>query len=147
MRRSGSILHMMMMGGGLWHGLLHTMSRRITPTFRWPKVFSKLWWVCECLQRRKNIVLTYPQTKAWGTRCGGGGIPWNPTDSYINAITNELFLSAAAHLANRVPSKKKEYVSWAIREWDWFAAQGFIGENNTINDGLLDNCGNNGATV
>lgn len=53
----------------------------------------------------------------------------------------------AAHLANRVPSKKENYVQWARKEWDWFAAQGFIGENNTINDGLLDNCGNNGATV
>lgn len=53
----------------------------------------------------------------------------------------------AAHLANRVPSKKEDYVQWARKEWDWFAAQGFIGENNTINDGLLDNCGNNGATV
>ncbi|CAI7656328.1 unnamed protein product [Penicillium pancosmium] len=86
-------------------------------------------------------------TKAWGTRCGGGGIPWNPTDGYINAITNELFLSVAAHLSNRVPSRKNDYVNWAIKEWDWFTAQGFIGENNTINDGLLDNCQNNGATV
>jgi hypothetical protein len=58
-----------------------------------------------------------------------------------------LFLSVAAHLANRVPSRKKDYVSWAIKEWDWFTAQGFIGQNNTINDGLLDNCQNNGATV
>ncbi|OQE31400.1 hypothetical protein PENSTE_c001G01437 [Penicillium steckii] len=85
--------------------------------------------------------------KAWGTRCGGGGIYWNPTDSYINAITNELFLAVAAQLANRVPSKKTEYVRWAIKEWDWFTAQGFFGQNHTINDGLLDNCENNGATV
>ncbi|KAJ5166751.1 uncharacterized protein N7482_005532 [Penicillium canariense] len=42
-------------------------------------------------------------TKAWGTRCGGG-LPWNPESSYVNAITNELFLSVAAHLANRVSS-------------------------------------------
>ncbi|KAJ5082233.1 hypothetical protein N7532_011276 [Penicillium argentinense] len=86
-------------------------------------------------------------TKAWGTRCGGGGLPWNPTSDYVNAITNELFLSVAAHLANRVPSRKEDYVRWARKEWDWFAAQGFFGENNTINDGLLDNCQNNGQTV
>ncbi|KAJ5752576.1 hypothetical protein N7520_009493 [Penicillium odoratum] len=86
-------------------------------------------------------------TDAWGTRCGGGGIPWNPSNTYVNAITNELFLSAAAHLANRVPSRKSYYVDWAQKEWNWFMAQGFIGENNTINDGLLDNCQNNGATV
>ncbi|KAJ5938140.1 hypothetical protein N7454_004482 [Penicillium verhagenii] len=86
-------------------------------------------------------------TEAWGTRCGGGGLPWNPTSTYVNAITNELFLSAAAHLANRVPARKSYYVDWAQKEWDWFAAQGFIGSNGTINDGLLDNCQNNGATV
>lgn len=53
----------------------------------------------------------------------------------------------AAHLANRVPGQKDYYASWAQREWDWFSAQGFIGENGTINDGLLDNCQNNGDTV
>ncbi|CAG7943573.1 unnamed protein product [Penicillium salamii] len=84
---------------------------------------------------------------AWGTNCGGGGIHWNPTSSYVNSITNELFLSIAAHLANRVPDRKSYYVSWAQKEWDWFAAQGFIGENGTINDGLLENCQNNGDTV
>ncbi|KAJ5683618.1 hypothetical protein N7462_006783 [Penicillium macrosclerotiorum] len=86
-------------------------------------------------------------TAAWGTQCGGGGVPWSPTSSYVNAITNELFLSVAAHLANRVPSKQDEYIDWAQREWNWFAAQGFMGENHTINDGLLDDCSNNGQTV
>ncbi|KAJ5528831.1 hypothetical protein N7527_002224 [Penicillium freii] len=84
---------------------------------------------------------------AWGTNCGGGGLPWNPTSTYVNAITNELFLSVAAHLANRVPDRKQYYVRWAQKEWNWFTAQAFIGANGTINDGLLDNCQNNGATV
>lgn len=100
-----------------------------------------------CIIHRVSFTHTNLQTAAWGTRCGGGGIPWNPTDDYVNAITNELFLSVAAHLANRVPSKRQEYIRWAQREWDWFAAQGFIGQNGTINDGLLNNCQNNGATV
>ncbi|KAJ5151459.1 uncharacterized protein N7482_010711 [Penicillium canariense] len=86
-------------------------------------------------------------TAAWGTSCGSGGLPWNPTSTYVNAITNELFLSIAAHLANRVPSRQEEYVDWAQKEWDWFASQGFMGENNTISDGLLDNCKNNGQTM
>ncbi|KAJ5342388.1 CAZyme family GH76 [Penicillium brevicompactum] len=85
--------------------------------------------------------------KAWGTNCGGGGLPWNPTSTYVNSITNEVFLSVAAHLANRVQERKDYYVRWAQKEWDWFAAQGFIGENGTINDGLLENCQNNGDTV
>ncbi|KAJ6151628.1 hypothetical protein N7470_007225 [Penicillium chermesinum] len=75
---------------------------------------------------------------------GSSGIPPAP---YVNAITNELFLSVAAHLANRVPSRKAFYVDWAQKEWEWFQAQGFIGENGTINDGLLDNCQNNGDTL
>lgn len=93
------------------------------------------------------MVLTVSQTDAWGTRCGGGGIPWNPTNTYVNAITNELFLSVAAHLANRVPSKREEYTRWAQREWEWFSSQPFIGNNGTINDGLSNNCQNNGQTV
>ncbi|EKV11013.1 Glycosyl hydrolase, putative [Penicillium digitatum] len=84
---------------------------------------------------------------AWGTNCGGGGLRWNPTSTYVNAITNELFLSVAAHLANRVPERKQSYVRWAQKEWDWFTAQAFIGENGTINDGLLDNCQNNRDAV
>ncbi|KAJ5291810.1 CAZyme family GH76 [Penicillium angulare] len=83
----------------------------------------------------------------WGTRCGNGGIYWSTSSSYINAITNELFLSIAAHLSNRVPSRKEFYVSWAQKEWNWFAAQGFIAANNTINDGLTDSCENNAQTV
>lgn len=101
-----------------------------------------------------SIVICFPwrmlmipsQTAAWGTRCGGG-LPWNPSTTFVNAITNELFLSAAAHLANRVPSKRNYYADWAMKEWDWFVAQGFINSNGTINDGLLDNCQNNGDTV
>lgn len=65
----------------------------------------------------------------------------------MNAITNELFLSVSAHLANRVCGKKAFYVGWAQKEWDWFVAQGFIGANGTINDGLLENCQNNADTV
>lgn len=71
------------------------------------------------------------------------------TSSYVNAVTNELFLSVAAHLANRASSdaEKEEYVQWAQKQWNWFVAQDFIGPNNTINDGLLDNCQNNNQSV
>lgn len=65
----------------------------------------------------------------------------------MNAITNELFFSVAAHLANRAPYKRDEYLNWAQMQWQWFSAQGFMGENDNINDGLLDNCQNNGQTV
>lgn len=34
-----------------------------------------------------------------------------------------------------------------MKEWNWFINQEFFGENGTINDGLTENCQNNGATV
>ncbi|KAF7718163.1 Mannan endo-1,6-alpha-mannosidase [Penicillium ucsense] len=87
--------------------------------------------------------------KVWGTRCGNGGIYWSTTSSYVNAITNELFLSVAAHLANRASSdvEKEDYVQWAQKQWTWFSTQDFFGPDYTINDGLLDNCQNNKQTV
>jgi predicted alpha-1,6-mannanase (GH76 family) len=82
----------------------------------------------------------------WPTTCGNGGIYWDSSRTYINAIANELFLSLAAHLANRVPSNSQYYVEWAEKEWEWFAASGMINSNYTINDGLTTACTNNGQT-
>ncbi|GFF30098.1 putative mannan endo-1,6-alpha-mannosidase C1198.07c [Aspergillus lentulus] len=84
-------------------------------------------------------------SKVWPSRCGGG-IYWDYTHTYVNAIANELFLSLAAHLANRA-SNKEYYVGWAQREWDWFQGSGMINENHTINDGLTESCENNGQTT
>ncbi|KAJ5826052.1 CAZyme family GH76 [Penicillium riverlandense] len=83
----------------------------------------------------------------WGTNCGNGGIYWSTTSNYVNSITNELFLSIAAHLANRVPANKDQYIDWAQKQWNWFAAQGFVNKNGTINDGLTSSCQNNGQTI
>lgn len=66
----------------------------------------------------------------------------DPNNGYINAIVNELFLSIAAHLANRAPNGQK-YLKRAQQQWDWFSKSGMINENGTINDGLA-NCQNNG---
>lgn len=83
-------------------------------------------------------------TKAWPTACGNGGIWWSWQKDYMNAIANELFLSTAAHLANRVQdSDKAFYVDWAKRELDWFTNSGMINERGTINDGLTNDCKNN----
>lgn len=88
-------------------------------------------------------------TKAWPTRCGNGGIFWSWEQDYMNAIANELFLSTAAHLANRVGGAdsledKEFYVDWAEMELDWFLDSGMINEQGTINDGLTEDCKNNG---
>jgi hypothetical protein len=81
-------------------------------------------------------------TKAWPTNCGGGGIWWSWKKDYANAIANELFLSTAAHLANRAQDKAF-YVDWAQKELKWFLGSGMINERGTINDGLDQQCVNN----
>jgi hypothetical protein len=82
--------------------------------------------------------------KTWGTRCFNGGLWWSWKKDYMNAIANELFMSTAAHLANRVsPREKGVYLNWAERSLDWFLNSGMINEGWTINDGLTYECENN----
>jgi predicted alpha-1,6-mannanase (GH76 family) len=91
----------------------------------------------------------------WSDTCGGG-IWWSKDRKYKNAIANELFLSVAAHLANRTAdASRREYLNWANKEWAWFRVSGMINSSHLINDGL-DNrgsettataCTNNGGTV
>ena len=61
----------------------------------------------------------------WDETCGGG-IWWSKDRKYKNAIANELFLSVATHLVNRV--KDVKYGEWAEKEWRWFKASGMINE-------------------
>ncbi|KAF2451904.1 glycoside hydrolase family 76 protein [Karstenula rhodostoma CBS 690.94] len=82
----------------------------------------------------------------WGTNCGKGGIYWSWQKDYVNAIANELFLSTAAHLANRA-NDKASYVAWAKKEIDWFTTSGMINQRFTINDGLTSDCKNNNMTT
>ncbi|KAF2794093.1 glycoside hydrolase family 76 protein [Melanomma pulvis-pyrius CBS 109.77] len=87
-------------------------------------------------------------TGGWTTPCGGG-IWWDKAKTSIAAISNELFLSVAAHLANRVPAaEKKEYLNWALAEWHWFWKSGVINGESVINDGIdKTTCKNDGKTV
>jgi predicted alpha-1,6-mannanase (GH76 family) len=81
----------------------------------------------------------------WDSTCGGG-IWWSKDRNYKNAIANELFLSVAAHLARRSanPSERAQYLSWAQKEWRWFANSGMINAQYLINDGLdHSTCKNN----
>jgi predicted alpha-1,6-mannanase (GH76 family) len=83
-------------------------------------------------------------TTGWDGSCGGG-LWWTRDRTYKNAITNELFLLAAARLHRRNPDK--DYRDWATRIWDWFAASGMINDDNLVNDGLGPGCVNNGQTT
>jgi predicted alpha-1,6-mannanase (GH76 family) len=87
-------------------------------------------------------------TGGWSTPCDGG-IWWDKPKTQLTAIANELFLSVAAHIANRVEGEEKEsYLGWAQAEWDWFSNSGLINGENVINDGLDHNtCQNDGDTV
>jgi predicted alpha-1,6-mannanase (GH76 family) len=81
----------------------------------------------------------------WDSTCGGG-VWWNKSKLYKNAISNELFFFVAAKLANRASgSAQASYLSWAQKEWTWFKASGLINAQNLVNDGLKDGCVNNGA--
>jgi predicted alpha-1,6-mannanase (GH76 family) len=80
----------------------------------------------------------------WDGTCGGG-LWWNTDRTYKNAITNELFFTLAALLYQR--TQGHEYLSWALRDWDWLTARGLIGPSGLINDGLTGDCVNNGATT
>ena len=73
----------------------------------------------------------------WDSTCGGG-VWWDEKHTYKNAITNELFLTISAALANRIPDigQKRPYLYWAQREWRWFQASGMINAQHLINDGL-----------
>ena len=83
----------------------------------------------------------------WDPVCGGG-VWWRRDRSYKNAITNELFLLAAARLARRAGTDRAErYLAWAQRAWAWFRDSGMIGSADLVNDGLDAGCRNNGETT
>jgi predicted alpha-1,6-mannanase (GH76 family) len=82
-------------------------------------------------------------TGAWDGTCRGG-LWWNQQRRYKNAITSELFLTLAARLHQRTPGSQ-EYLGWALRCWQWFAASGLIGASGLVNDGLTAACANNGG--
>ncbi|MFD8612157.1 glycoside hydrolase family 76 protein [Streptomyces sp. NPDC059631] len=82
---------------------------------------------------------------SWSGVCGGG-VLWNRTKTYKNAITNELFLQLNAALHNRIPGDTA-YLERAQREWSWFRQSGMINKDHLINDGLTDACANNGQTT
>jgi predicted alpha-1,6-mannanase (GH76 family) len=80
----------------------------------------------------------------WDDTCNGG-LWWNNDRTYKNAITNELFLLAAAGLHRR--SLDPTYRGWAVRAWTWFDGSGLINDAGLVNDGLDPSCANNGQAT
>jgi predicted alpha-1,6-mannanase (GH76 family) len=85
-------------------------------------------------------------TTGWDDECRGG-VWWNAFKNYKNAIPNELFLTLAARLHQCTPGDRGpgSYLTWAVREWEWFAASGLIDSLGLVNDGLTPACENNGG--
>lgn len=81
----------------------------------------------------------------WGGTCEG--LWWNKQHSYKGAIENALFLTVAAQLANRA-SPKEYYLSWALKEWEWFQRTGMINSHYNINNGVnLETCRSDNGIV
>jgi predicted alpha-1,6-mannanase (GH76 family) len=81
-------------------------------------------------------------TGFWDGHCSGG-VWWDHSRSYKNAITNELLLYASTQLY--LATGQEPYRAWALRSWSWFAASTMIGKDGLVNDGLDSQCRNNGA--
>ncbi|MBW4420348.1 MAG: carbohydrate-binding protein [Myxacorys californica WJT36-NPBG1] len=97
------------------------------------------------LDQAKTIV--HSMETGWDTNVCGGGLYWHKKElTYKNAITNSLFLAAAAKLHLREPNNPN-YLQWAQRSWQWFKQSGMINDQQLVNDGLDSNCRNNGKTV
>jgi len=73
------------------------------------------------------------------------GMWWTTRRDYKNAITNELFGLLAVRL--HFFTERRDYLSWAQREWQWFAASGMINPSSLVNDGLTPSGENNGGTT
>jgi predicted alpha-1,6-mannanase (GH76 family) len=84
----------------------------------------------------------FEDMKAGNATCGG--IWWSKERKYVSSISNELYLTVGAALANRIPAKKSYYLPIAQQQWQWFKNSGLINNDSLINDGLNDNCKNNG---
>ena len=110
----------------------------------WLKVYDH---VDETRYLQAAIDIFEDMTTGWGAPCGG--LWWSKDHTYTGAIENELFLTVAAQLANRVvKSRKNYYLEWALKEWDWFKRSGMINSNNNINNGIdFATCQNDNGTV
>ena len=88
-------------------------------------------------------------TGGWDSTCGGG-IWWGKTETYKNAIANELFSrwrSACTSARRRTGRRRSRQLPRLGRaRMELVLASGMINANNLVNDGLA-NCVNNGATT
>ncbi|KAL1704123.1 glycoside hydrolase family 76 protein [Schizophyllum commune] len=81
----------------------------------------------------------------WDDSTCGGGVWWSKAHTYKNAVTNELFLYLSANGYNRFGDQS--YLDNAKKTWDWLKNSGMRNSDGLWNDGLTDDCKNNGQTT
>lgn len=114
----------------------------------WALAWMRVYDISHDKEHLKAAIDIFNDMVGTGYNATCGGIWWNKKRNYNSAISNELFLSVAAHLANRVTDEKSYYVNWAKRQWDWFQKSGLINKDWNINDGLdTTTCKNNDGVV
>lgn len=82
----------------------------------------------------------------WDPGTCGGGVWWDRERTYKNAVTNGLYLRLAASIHRRTPGD----TVWLERTRTaatWYLNSGLINSSNLVNDGLTQDCRNNGQTV
>lgn len=82
----------------------------------------------------------------WDPSSCGGGIWWNEERTYKNAVTNGQWIRLTAELHNRIPGDT-DWLDRAEEAWAWYLDSGMINSAGLVNDGLNDDCENNGQTV
>jgi hypothetical protein len=82
----------------------------------------------------------------WDTGTCGGGVWWNTSRTYKNAVTNALYVRMTAELHDRI-SGDTAWLGRATTAWTWFEHSGLINGSGLVNDGLTSGCANNGQTV
>ena len=75
-------------------------------------------------------------TTGWGAySCGG--LMWEKENRNKSAISNELMLSVAAHLANRLTGcNQQTTLNWALLQWDWILHSGLINPDFLVMDSI-----------
>jgi predicted alpha-1,6-mannanase (GH76 family) len=104
--------------------------------------------------QRAVQVFDYIATNGWLDQPCGGGVEWCPTTGnqkpYKNSVTTELFMDAAMGLQpyTELLGKPDTYFSdWAATATSWMLSSGLINSAGLANDGLTDQCTNNGQTT
>ncbi len=82
----------------------------------------------------------------WDPSTCNGGVWWNRERTYKNAITSGLYLRLVASVHQRTPGDTV-WLQRARTAADWYLASGLINSAGLVNDGLTQDCRNNGQTV